>query len=102
MSRRSRRRAPARLRLALLALVPLSFAFARAAGSVALDVATLWQVLTGAERGLPATLVFDLRLPRAVSAFSVGGLLALAGCPLPALVRHPLGRPHILGIPRAG
>jgi len=90
--------ASARLRLALLGLVPLSFAFALAAGSVALDAATLWRVLSGADHGLPATLVLDLRLPRAISAFSVGGLLALAGCLLQALLRNPLADPYILGI----
>ena len=86
------------LRFALIGLVPLSFAFALATGSVTLNAATLWQVLTGVERGLPATLVLDLRLPRAVSAFSVGGLLALAGCLLQALLRNPLADPYILGI----
>jgi len=33
-----------------------------------------------------------------VSAFSVGGLLALAGCLLQALLRNPLADPYILGI----
>jgi len=88
----------ASLRFVLIGLVPLSFAFALATGSVTLDVTTLWQVLSGAERGLPATLVLDLRLPRAVSAFSIGGLLALAGCLLQALLRNPLADPYILGI----
>lgn len=86
------------LRLALLGLVPLSFIFAIATGSVALDATTLWHVLTGADNGLPATLVLDLRLPRALTAFSVGGLLALAGCLLQALLRNPLADPYILGI----
>ena len=86
------------LRIVLICLVPLSFGFALATGSVTLDAATLWQVITGAENGLPATLVLDLRLPRAVSAFSVGGLLALAGCLLQALLRNPLADPYILGI----
>jgi len=86
------------LRWVLFGLVPLSFAFALAAGSVTLDAATLWRVLRGTETGLPAILVLDLRLPRAVSAFSVGGLLALAGCLLQALLRNPLADPYILGI----
>jgi iron complex transport system permease protein len=86
------------LRLALLGLVPLSLLFALATGSVTIDATTLWQVIRGTESGLPATLVLNLRLPRAISAFSVGGLLALAGCLLQALLRNPLADPYILGI----
>ena len=86
------------LRLALLALVPAAFAVALAIGSVSLAPATLWQVLTGREHGLPATLVLDLRLPRALAAFAVGGLLALAGTLLQVLLRNPLADPYVLGV----
>jgi iron complex transport system permease protein len=86
------------LRLALLALVPAAFALALAVGSVSLGPATLWQVLTGREHGLPVTLIFDLRLPRALAAFAVGGLLALAGALLQVLLRNPLADPYVLGV----
>lgn len=89
---------PTGLRLALLLLAPLALLAALASGSVALDTATLWQVLTGTERGLPATLVLDLRLPRALTAFAVGGLLALSGTLLQALLRNPLADPYLLGV----
>lgn len=39
-----------------------------------------------------------LRLPRALSAFAVGGLLALAGALMQVLLRNPLGDPYVLGI----
>lgn len=87
-----------RLRLVLVALVPVAFVFALAIGSVHLHPVTVWRVLTGAETGLPATLVLDLRLPRALSAFAVGGLLALSGVLLQALLRNPLADPYILGV----
>lgn len=86
------------LRLLLLALVPAAFALALAVGSVNLGPATLWQVLTGREHGLPATLILDLRLPRALAAFAVGGLLALAGALLQVLLRNPLADPYVLGV----
>lgn len=86
------------LRLALILAAPLSILVALAVGSVPIAPETLWQVLIGRETGLAATLVMDLRLPRALTAFAVGGLLALAGTLLQALLRNPLADPYILGI----
>lgn len=39
-----------------------------------------------------------LRLPRVLSAFAVGALLALAGALMQVLLRNPLGDPFILGV----
>jgi iron complex transport system permease protein len=39
-----------------------------------------------------------LRLPRALAAFAVGGLLALAGALMQVLLRNPLADPYVLGI----
>lgn len=39
-----------------------------------------------------------LRLPRALSAFAVGGLLALAGALMQLLLRNPLADPYVLGV----
>jgi iron complex transport system permease protein len=39
-----------------------------------------------------------LRLPRALNAFSTGGLLALAGVLMQVLLRNPLADPYVLGI----
>ena len=43
-------------------------------------------------------IVWDLRLPRALLAFSVGGGLAVAGVAMQALVRNPLAEPYLLGV----
>ena len=87
-----------RLTLCLLILAPVCLLFALRTGSVPLDTATLWRVLSGQEHGLNATLILDLRMPRALSAFAVGGLLALAGALLQVLLRNPLADPYILGV----
>ena len=42
-------------------------------------------------------LMLSLRAPRALSAFAVGGLLALAGVMMQVLLRNPLADPYILG-----
>src|SRR5204863_349071 len=43
-------------------------------------------------------IVWQLRLPRAVLAFLVGGALGVAGTSLQALVRNPLADPFLLGL----
>ena len=43
------------------------------------------------------TLIIELRLPRALTAFAVGGLLAVAGVLMQVLLRNPLAEPYILG-----
>ena len=43
-------------------------------------------------------IVWQLRLPRAVLAFLVGGALGVAGASLQALVRNPLADPFLLGL----
>lgn len=45
-----------------------------------------------------ADTVWALRYPRAVSAFTVGGLLALAGALMQVLLRNPLADPYVLGV----
>ena len=87
-----------RVTLLLLILTPVCLLLSAATGSVALDTGELWRVLSGQDPGLNATLVLELRLPRAASAFAVGGMLALAGALLQVLLRNPLADPYILGI----
>jgi iron complex transport system permease protein len=43
-------------------------------------------------------VVLDLRLPRALAAFAVGGLLAMSGALLQVLLRNPLADPYVLGV----
>ena len=43
------------------------------------------------------TLVMDLRLPRVLSAFAVGGILSVSGVLMQVLLRNPLAEPYILG-----
>ena len=43
-------------------------------------------------------LLWRLRLPRALAAFSVGAMLAISGCLMQVLLRNPLADPYILGV----
>ncbi len=67
-------------------------------GSVNISPATLWALMLGGGDTLQQTVFFELRLPRALSAFAVGGLLALAGALMQVLLRNPLADPYILGV----
>lgn len=82
--------------LALLALA--SIAAALFAGPVDVPAAAVWDALTGGARDTGGRVVRELRLPRALSAFVVGALLALAGALMQVLLRNPLADPYVLGV----
>jgi len=44
------------------------------------------------------SLIYQLRLPRVLAAFAVGGLLAMSGCLLQVLTRNPLAESSVLGV----
>jgi len=93
---------PARRRAfaVIAALVLLSLAsliVALAAGSLPVPVSELLAVLGGANRP-SRPIILELRLPRALAGYTVGGLLAIAGCLMQVLLRNPLADPYVLGI----
>ncbi|OGI44834.1 MAG: ABC transporter permease [Candidatus Muproteobacteria bacterium RIFCSPHIGHO2_01_FULL_65_16] len=81
----------------LILAAPASVLFALLHGSVGIGWRELWDAARGAD-GMAATLIFELRLPRALAAFAVGGMLALSGALLQVLLRNPLADPYVLGI----
>ena len=84
----------AALALAIVGLLGLSLVL----GSAHVAPAEVWRALFSAESSLARDVVVDLRLPRALTAFGVGGLLALAGALLQVLLRNPLADPYVLGV----
>jgi hypothetical protein len=83
---------------ALAAAALAALALALVIGSVPVDGAAILGALTGATSDTNAAIVRELRLPRALAAFAVGGLLALAGALMQVLLRNPLADPYVLGI----
>lgn len=67
-------------------------------GSSAMDLGQTLAVLAGGGTELHQTLILDLRLPRTLSAFATGGLLAVAGALMQVLLRNPLADPYVLGL----
>ncbi|WP_217895603.1 FecCD family ABC transporter permease [Oceanospirillum sanctuarii] len=82
-----------------------SLVLALLTGSIKVTVGELWQLIQfqlglsdQPANTLSATVVTELRLPRALSALVVGAELALAGCLMQVLLRNPLADPYVLGV----
>ncbi|WP_417530900.1 FecCD family ABC transporter permease [Marinobacter lipolyticus] len=67
-------------------------------GSVSVAPGQVLAVFLGEGSNLQQTLVLELRLPRTLSAFATGGLLAVAGALMQVLLRNPLADPYVLGL----
>ena len=81
----------------LLLLVAAAFMVALASGSADISIGETLRVVTGGGSEQARSLILELRLPRALTAFAVGGLLAVAGVLMQVLLRNPLAEPYILG-----
>ncbi|MDH3455919.1 MAG: iron ABC transporter permease, partial [Gemmatimonadota bacterium] len=69
-----------------------------AVGPAALTPTDVWDALWGVGDEATVAIVRELRVPRVVLAFLVGGCLAATGAALQALVRNPLADPYLLGL----
>jgi len=83
--------------LALAGLVVLAVLVGLAVGAVPLGLRDVVAAFGGAG-GPAASIVRQIRLPRVLLAFLVGGSLGVCGAALQALVRNPLADPFLLGI----
>jgi len=82
----------------LLSASLISLVLSISVGSASVALPELWSVLGGGGEALSRTLILELRLPRSLSAFAVGGLLAVAGALMQVLLRNPLADPYVLGL----
>jgi len=83
---------------ALTGLSQLSIILALMVGSIPISPAEVLSTLGDPGGSIAADVVRNLRLPRALTGFACGGLLALAGALLQVLLRNPLADPYVLGI----
>lgn len=84
--------------LALAGAALVAFAVALATGSSSLPLQDVLQALLHPGDSVAGEIVTQLRLPRALAAFAVGGLLSLAGALMQILLRNPLADPYVLGL----
>ena len=100
------RHRPAFLAIAGVALLVVTVAAGVVLGNVGIPVADTLAILAHRLLGWPVTvtwppssetIVLDLRLPRVLTAMTVGTGLSLAGAAFQGLLRNPLADPYVLG-----
>lgn len=73
--------------------------FSISAGTISYPLQTIFSVLLGNnDNPLARNIIFDIRLPRILTALLVGMNLALAGGLLQGLLRNPLASPQVIGV----
>jgi len=87
-----------RLWLMLALLAAAAALLALASGSLAIAPADVLRLLWQPDGSSASQVLHTLRLPRALAAFGVGGLLAVAGALMQVLLRNPLADPYVLGV----
>jgi iron complex transport system permease protein len=91
-------RQPLRLLYLLLLFAIGSLLVGLCFGSVPIPLTEIVQSLVMPGKDSASQIIWQLRLPRVLSAFACGGLLAIAGALLQVLLRNPLADPYILGV----
>ena len=82
----------------LAALAMLGMLASLGAGALVASPQDILAALFGQGDDTLREVIFSLRMPRTVSAFACGGLLALAGALMQVLLRNPLADPYVLGV----
>jgi iron complex transport system permease protein len=81
----------------LLLAVAISLTLGLLAGSVPLSLHDVWEALRRPDADA-SIIVRQLRAPRVLLAFLVGGSLGVSGAALQAMIRNPLAEPYLLGL----
>jgi iron complex transport system permease protein len=90
-----------KLWLALLAAaLPLCFVLNLVSGSVDIPIAAVSDILRGVEteRTSWRLIVWELRLPKAITAILAGAALSVSGLQMQTIFRNALAGPYVLGI----
>ena len=85
--------------LLLIVLLLLSLIWSVCSGSVSVPIMEFLQELREPKlRGMAWTIIWEIRLPRALAALILGGALALSGYLLQTFFHNPIAGPFVLGI----
>jgi iron complex transport system permease protein len=85
----------------LAALAAVLFVLSLGTGPVAIAPDHVLATLTGGGEAAERIIVLELRLPRAILALAIGGILGLSGAALQGLLRNPLAAPSLFGAPQS-
>ncbi len=85
--------------LLLIMLLLLSLIWSICSGSVSVPIMEFLQELREPKlRGMAWTIIWEIRLPRALATLILGGALALSGYLLQTFFHNPIAGPFVLGI----
>lgn len=87
-----------RLVPALVLAVALAALLSLGVGSAPVPLRALLAVLAGGGDPVDRTILFELRLPRALLGLLVGAMLGTAGAAMQGYLRNPLADPSVLGV----
>jgi iron complex transport system permease protein len=85
----------------LVAVVILLLLISLGVGPVRLSPINVIDALFGGGSDVQQVIVREIRLPRAILAFAIGGMLGLSGASLQGLLRNPLASPSLFGAPQS-
>lgn len=86
--------------LGMLAMLAGAFILSLAFGSVRIPLDQVLTIIFGGEatRATWSTIVYDFRLPKALTATLAGAALGVSGLQMQTLFRNPLADPFVLGV----
>ncbi len=82
----------------LILLLGAVMVWSLSVGASGISAARVVRILCQGGSPVEHSIIFDIRLPRIILGFAVGGCLSLAGVILQGLFRNPLVEPYTLGI----
>src|SRR5947207_2539123 len=85
----------------LVALVVMLVLISLGVGPVRLSPVSVIDALFGGGSDVQQVIVREIRLPRTILAFAIGGILGLSGAALQGLLRNPLASPSLFGAPQS-
>ena len=85
----------------LVAVVIVLLLTSLGVGPVWLSPPTVINALFGGGTDVAQVIVREIRLPRTILGFAIGGMLGLSGAALQGLLRNPLASPSLFGAPQS-
>ena len=69
-------------------------------GSVSINLKDIFKIITGnaSENDFNASIIFNFRIPKAITAIIAGAALSVSGLQMQTIFRNPLAGPYVLGI----
>ncbi|MFH1540760.1 MAG: iron ABC transporter permease [Elusimicrobiota bacterium] len=84
--------------LILVGILLITGIFSLCIGSVSIPLKKIASLIFGDKGSTEYSIIFNIRLPRIILGFAVGGALSIAGVILQGMFRNPLVEPYTLGI----